>query len=232
MWTSWSRKMVQAAAGAPRVLDVDQLVGGDREAQPGAGLLAVVEPDALVVAVAENLGGERAAGRDVVGEQVDVVEALDGRAARRVTLRLVAQRWLEVVGRDIALGLPQHLHDVAVGVVEAVGGPVAVVAVVPSDVVAARLDRGHLPLERLGAVGAPRHVGEAGAVGLRELERVALVLAPPAQEDRLAGARLDLHAEHVVEVGEAPLRLRGEELDVVDVGEVAHSTRARRLSRS
>ena len=103
------REVVQAAAGAARVLDVDQLVGGDREAQPGAGLLAVVEPDALVVPVAENVGRERPAGGDVVGEQVDVVEALDRRAARRVALRLVAQRGLEVVGRDVALALPVQL---------------------------------------------------------------------------------------------------------------------------
>ena len=64
-----------------------------------------------------------------LARQVDLIEALDRRAARRVALRLVAQRGLEVLGRDVALGLPQDLHDVAVGVVEAVGGTVAVVAV-------------------------------------------------------------------------------------------------------
>jgi hypothetical protein len=66
------REVVQALAGLARVLDVDQLVGGDREAQPGAGLGAVVEHDALVVAVAEHVGGEAPAGGDVAREQVDV----------------------------------------------------------------------------------------------------------------------------------------------------------------
>ena len=130
-----------ALARLARVLDVDQLVGGDGEAEPGAGLAPGVEHDALVVAVAEDVGGEVPAGGDVARQQVDVVEALDRGAAGRVALRLVAQRRLEVRRRHVAIGLPQHLHDVAVGVVEAVGAAVAVVAVDPADAETGGLDR-------------------------------------------------------------------------------------------
>jgi hypothetical protein len=69
------------------VLRVDQLVGGDRRAHPGAGLAAVVELDPLVEPVAERLLGEDAVGADVGGEHVEVVEALDRAAATGVALR-------------------------------------------------------------------------------------------------------------------------------------------------
>ena len=48
---------------AARVGDVDQLVGGDGEAEPGAGLGAVVELDPLVQPVAEQLLREHAVRR-------------------------------------------------------------------------------------------------------------------------------------------------------------------------
>ena len=66
---------------------------------------------------------------------------------------------------------------------------------------------------------------EAGAVGLGQLEAVALVVAPAAQEDRLALARLDLHAEHVLEEAQARLGLRREQLGVADVRDVVQASR-------
>ena len=54
----------------------------------------------------------------------------------------------------------------------------AVVAVDPADAQPGGLDRGDPALERLGAARAQRHVREAGAVGLGELERVAAGTRP------------------------------------------------------
>jgi hypothetical protein len=112
---------------------------------------------------------------------------------------------------------------------------VAQVAVDPALAEAGRLDRRDAALECLGAPRAQRHVPEAGPVRLGQLEAVALVVAPAAQEDGLPIARLDLHAEHLLEEAQAVVRLGGEQLGVADVGKVVDhrsSTRARRLSRS
>ena len=111
----------------------------------------------------------------------------------------------------------------------------AQVAVDPAQAEAGRLDRCHAALERLWTPGAQRHVPEAGPLRLGQLEAVALVVAPAAQEDRLALARLHLHAEHLLEEAQALVGLGGEQLGVADVGEVVDhspSTRARRSSRS
>ena len=126
------REVVQAPARAVRVRDVDQLVRGDRDAHPGAGLRAVVELDALVEPVAEHVLAELARRPHVRGEQVDVVEPLDRRAAPDVALRLVAPGRREVRWGDVALGLVEQLEDVAVRVGEAVGRPVPDVAVDPA----------------------------------------------------------------------------------------------------
>ena len=83
-------EVVQAAAGAEVVGDVDQLVRGDREAHPGALLGSVVQLDPLVPPVAEELLAKLAARADVGGEHVDVVEPLDRGAAADVALRLVS----------------------------------------------------------------------------------------------------------------------------------------------
>ena len=78
----------------------------------------------------------------------------------------------------------------------------------------------HAALERLGAPGAQRHVAEAGPLGLGQLEAVALVVAPAAQEHRLPLARLHLHPEHLLEEAQALVRLGREQLGVADVGHV------------
>ena len=91
--------VVQAAVGAVRVARVDELVGGDRRAHPGAGLGAVVELDALVEPVAERVDAELAVGADIGGEEVDVVEALDRAAAAGVAAGHVLVRRAQVLGR-------------------------------------------------------------------------------------------------------------------------------------
>ena len=62
--------MVEPAAGTVVVGDVDQLVCGDREAEPGALLGAVVELDPLVEPVAEELLDELAGRADVGGATI------------------------------------------------------------------------------------------------------------------------------------------------------------------
>ena len=90
------RRGGEAPASAERIRDVDELVGGDRGAEPRAVLAAVVEHDLLVQAVAEDLLREDPVRAHVPCEQVDMVEPLHGGAAGRVALRLVlsaGRRW-------------------------------------------------------------------------------------------------------------------------------------------
>ena len=221
--------MVEPARRAVGVRDVDELVRGDREAQPGARLGPVVELDPLVQAVAEHVLGERAVRADVRRQQVDVVEPLDRRAPADVALRLVPPRRPQVLGRLVALRLVVELEDVPVGVGEAVRPAVADVPVDPAEPEPRRLDGRHPPVERLGAPRPQRDVPEPGLRRLRELQAVAEVVAPAPQEDGLPVARLLLHAEHVDEEAEALLGLRGQELRVPDPGDVvdrlAHRSR-------
>src|ERR1700741_5113170 len=80
-------------------------------------------------------------------------------------------------------------------------------------------------------------MAEPGQLGLGQLEAVGLVLAPPAQEHRLARLMLHLHPEQINEEVQAVIGERGEQLGVGDVGEVVDwlghaSTFSRRPSRS
>ena len=109
----------------------------------------------------------------------------------------------------------------AVGVAEAVGGPVTVVAVAPPLAQSGGLDRRRTALQRRRIPRPQRHVAEARQPGLGQLQAVALGLAPAAQEHRLAVAVLDLHPEQLDEEPLAGGRERGQQLGVVDVGEVA-----------
>src|SRR5262249_36772269 len=107
----------------------------------------------------------------------------------------------------------------------------------PADAAAGLLERLRAPLERLLAPGADGHVAHARQLRLGELQAVARVVAPAAQEDGLALPRLDLHPEEVDEEGQALVGKRCEQLRVPDVHEIADglahlSTRSRRLSRS
>ena len=93
------------------------------------------------------------------------------------------------------------------------------VAVDPALAEAGRLDRGDAPVERLGAPGAQRDVAEPGLRRLGQLQAVAEVVAPAAEEDRLALARLLLHAEHVDEEAQALVGRRRQQLGVADAGD-------------
>ena len=166
-----------------------------------------------------------------------MVDALDRGAAVDVALGHVFEPGAQVLGRHVAVLLVEDLEPVAVGIAELVGGAVPVVTVVPADPQPGRFDRRHSPLESLGAPGADRGMAEPGQLGLGQLEAVGLVLAPPAQEHRLAAAVLDLHPEQVDEEVQAVVGKRREQLGVGDVGEVVDrlghaSTFSRRPSRS
>ena len=169
-----------------------------------------------------------------------MVDPLDRGAAVDVALRHVLQPGAQVLGRHVAILLVEELEAVAVGIAEPVGGAVPVVALVPAD---AETGASIAATRRSSAAGLQARIAgvpEAGQLGLGQLEAVALVLAPPAQEHRLALAVLDLHAEQLDEELQAVLRERREQLGVGDVGEVvgrlsghvAASTLSRRPSRS
>lgn len=113
---------MQPAAGAGVVGYIDQLVGGDREAQPCSGLDSAVEHHLLIEAEAEQVGGEAAVDGDIGRQHVDVVQALDRRAVIDVALGDVLEPRAQRLGRLISLGLVEQLHAVAVGVTELVGG--------------------------------------------------------------------------------------------------------------
>ena len=229
---------MEAPVPACVVGGVDQLVGGDRQTHPGALLGAVVVDDLLVEPVAELVHREAPVGRHVRGQDIDVVDALDRGAAVDVALRHVLEPGAQVLGRDVGVLLEEELKPVPVGVVELVRGPVPVVALVPADTEPGRLDGGGAALKGRGAPGPERRVAQPGQPRLGQLQAVGLVLAPAAQEYRLALAVLDLHTEQVDEEAQAVVGGRGEELGVGNVGDVvdwlgAHvSTFSRRPSRS
>ena len=166
-----------------------------------------------------------------------MVEPFHGSATTDVALRLITPRRPQVIRRFVALRLVVELEDVSVRVREAIRAAVAHVSVDPAEPTSAHLDSRDSAVERLGAPRSQRDVAEPGTGRLRELQAVAKVVPPPAQEDRLPVARFLLHAENVDEEAEALLRIRREKLRVPDAGEVvdrlAHdSTRSRRPSRS
>ena len=222
--------MMQPAVCAVGVRDVDQLVGRDRQAQPRARLGAVVALDPFVQAVTEELLRELAVRAHVGGEDVDVVEPLHGGAAPDVALRGCAAG---VGAPAVALG-PRRARRRGRPVGEPVRAPVADVAVDPAETAPGR------PIA--AAPGAPPgstccHVPEAGLLRLGELQAVAQVVAPAAQEHRLTVARLLLHPEDVDEEAQALVRPRRQELCVADVRHVVQllghrSTSCLRPSRS
>ena len=161
------RQVVQAPVAAGVVGGVDQLVGGDREAHPGALLAAVVVDDLLVGAEAELLLGEPAVGGDVRRQHVDVVDPLDRGAAVDVALGHVLEPRAQVLGRHVAVLLVEELEPVAVGVAELERGAVPVVALVPADAEPRGFDRRDAPLQRLRAPGPERRCGRGRAARTR-----------------------------------------------------------------
>src|SRR5665213_2161515 len=114
-----------------RIGEVVRLVGGG---QPDAGLRSVIEHDAFGQAEAEIVLEELAAGGDVGGKPVPVIDPAHVAATRGKTLRLVLQGWLEFRRRLIPLGVVIELDDMAVGILADEGLAMAEVAVSPADV--------------------------------------------------------------------------------------------------
>src|SRR6185437_9377731 len=101
---------------------------------PDAGLGAVVEHDPLGETEAEIVLEEFAAGGDVGGEAVPVVEPAYVAAARGKALRLILQGRLEFWRRLVPLRVEIELDDVAVRILADEGLAVAEIAVGPADV--------------------------------------------------------------------------------------------------
>jgi hypothetical protein len=101
---------------------------------------------------------EDAVRSDIDREAVEVIEAADIDAARRKTLRLVFQRGLQLWWRLIPFGLVIELDDMAVGIPAAKRRPLPHIAIGLADVETRSLQCSDLPLQRLRAVGAQRHV--------------------------------------------------------------------------
>jgi hypothetical protein len=97
------------------------------------------------------------------------------------------------------------------------------VAVRPSLALAGLLDDGGPPLERFRARRAPRDVAHARHFRRRQLQRVMFVIVPSAQKDGVAAAAALGHPHDVDEEMEAFLRLRRQQLDVREVGEIKRS---------
>src|SRR5450631_2277923 len=99
-----------------------------------------------------------------------MVDAPHIAAARRIALRLVLQRGLELGRRLVPLGLVIELDLVPVRVLAHEALAVAEIAVGPADVEAGTLQRGGASFQRLRRAGAERHVAEAGCLRGGKLE--------------------------------------------------------------
>ncbi len=141
-------------------------------------------------------------------------------AARRIFLRLVLQRGLELRRRLVPLGLVIKLDQVAVRIAASIGRPVADVAVDPADMMRGVLERRDPPLQRRSAAHAERGVHDAGSVRRGELERRALVIVPAAQIDAVAVAAGLGHAEHGSEELQRLIRFWRQNLDVAEMRQI------------
>ena len=149
-----------------------------------------------------------------------MVEPADIDAACRKPLRLVLQRRLQFGRRLVPFGLVIEFDDVAVGIAAAKRRPLPHVAVDPADVEAGTLQRGDAALQRLRAAGAQRHVLHPGGLGRRQLQRIALVIVPAAQIDRLALLAADGHAHDVDEEFQALVRFWRQHFHMAEMGEI------------
>ena len=158
-----------------------------------------------------------------------MVEPADIDAARGKALGLVLQRRLQFRRRLVPFGLVIEFDDMAVGVAAAERRALPHVAVDPADLETRSLQRGDAPLQRLRAAGAQRHVLHARRFRRRQLQRIALVIVPAAQIDRLALAAGHGHAHHVDEEFQALVGFWRQQLHVAEMGHV--EDRLRRSSR-
>ena len=154
-----------------------------------------------------------------------MIEAADVDAARRKALRLVFQRGLEFRRRLIPFGLVIELDDVTVRIAAAERRPMPHIAVGPADLEFGTLQRGDAALQRLRAARPQRHVPHARSVRCRQLERIALVVVPAAQIDRIGLAAADGHAHHVDKEFQALVGLRRQQFHVAEMGEIENRLR-------
>ena len=204
----WCRRPLRAVG----VGGVDQLVRGDRHAQPGARLGAVVELDALVA------GGSRACSwaktrlaRTSAASTLMWSRRLTAAPRPDVALGLVLQRRPQV-RRAARSARPRSSSSKTwpSGSVQRNAGPWPRSPSLQPTPRPASCDRRDAALERLRAPGAQGQHGRGPSVAdSGELQAVALVVAPAAQEDRLPLARLDLHPHDVDEEAQALLARLG-----------------------
>ncbi|MGX1292226.1 hypothetical protein AB7M75_002134 [Bradyrhizobium ottawaense] len=199
---------------------IGEVVALVRHRQPHRRFPPVVEHDLLGEPAAEVILEELAVGLDVHGETVEMIEAADIDAARGEALRLVLQRRLQLGRCLIPFGLVIELDDVAVGVAAAEGRPLPHVAVDPADIEAGALQRGDAALQRLLAARAQRHVLHARGLRRRQLERIALVIVPAAQVNRLALLAADGHAHDVNEEFQALIGLGRQQLHMAEMSQI------------
>ena len=97
---------------------------------------------------------------------------------------------------------------------------VAQVALVPADVELGALERRDAPFQRLRAARAKPHVAHSSQFRGGELQRVALVIVPGAQVDRVAFAAALGHAHDVDEEAQALFGLGRKHLQMAQMGDV------------
>jgi hypothetical protein len=151
---------MEATFHAMRFLCVGEVVAFVGRGQPHPRFLAGIEDDLLGEAEPEIVL-EKFAVRPYVDRQaIEVIEPSHVDAARGIALRLVLQRRAKRVRGLIPFGLVIDLDDMPVGLVEAIGGSVAELAVAPADPGPGAFDRLHAPLKRLRAPRPERGVSQ------------------------------------------------------------------------
>ncbi len=208
------------------------VIGGERDvvglvvgSHPRTGDRAAVEHDHLGRPHAEHVFHEPLQAGHVGGEQVEVIEPPHVGAARGKPHRLVLQRRLQLWRRLVPLGLVVDLHLMAVRRREGIRGTMPEVAVGPSLPVAGLLDDANAMLQGGGARGPEREMPHAGGLRGGQLERVVLVVVPPAQVDGVAAPATLGHAHDIDEETEALLGQWRQQLEVGEMGQVERTDR-------
>ncbi len=101
---------------------------------PHAGLGAIVEHNLLGQHETEIVLEKFAVGFDVNGKTVEMVNASHIYAARRVTLRLILECWLEFGRSFVPFGVVVDLEFVAVRILELKCLAVTNIAITPPDI--------------------------------------------------------------------------------------------------
>jgi hypothetical protein len=122
--------------------------------------------------------------------------------------------------RLIPLRLIIDLDEVSVGVAKLIGRPMAEFVLDPADARACVFERLHPALQRLRASRAEAGVTEPGGLGARQLQGVALIVVPAAQEDAVPGATAFRHAHDIDEEVEALLGPGRQQFEMPEVGDV------------